>query len=385
MSASNLAEHIRAEAARLGFSRCTFSSAGPVTRHDAYQRWVDAGLHGEMRFMAADREVRADVRRLLPGARTVITVVASYGADEADEPAAGPRGFIARYARGADYHTALKSKLAELAEFVGRECGADVRARPFVDTAPLLEREAAHASGAGFIAKNTLLITPGIGSYTVLGELVVDVALPPDPPGRPRCGRCRLCISACPTGAIGEDRTLDARRCISYLTIELSGPIPREFRALMGDMIFGCDICQEICPYNASPPAASLVELRPRPGRSRPPLIPLLALNANQYKRFVRGTALRRVRRGQFLRNVCVALGNSGDPSALPSLERALGDRDPLVRGHAAWALGRLGGGASALRARRAQEPEPWVLEEIDEAIARARPAPGSSAVRDSP
>jgi epoxyqueuosine reductase len=378
----DLVERIRAEAERLGFARCAFSAAGPVARHGAYRRWVDAGLHGEMRFMAENREVRGDVRRLLPGARTVITVVASYHAAEPDGPATGPRGFVARYARGADYHGVLKRRLSELADFVRRECGADVASRTLVDTAPLLEREAAHRGGAGFIGKNTLVITPGVGSYTVLGELVVDLPLPPDPPARPRCGRCRMCIDACPTGAIGEDRTVDARRCISYLTIEHHGPIPRELRKNLGDMIFGCDLCQQVCPYNANVAETTLVELRPRPGRSRPPLLPLLALNPSQYKRFVRGTALRRVRRGQLLRNVCVALGNSGDRSAVPALCRALLDRDPLVRGHAAWALGQLGEGAASLRARRAKEPEAWVQDEIDAAIARGRRAPGSSAAR---
>jgi len=382
----DLTARIRTQAERLGFSRCTFSAAGPPARQAAYQRWVDAGLHGEMRYMAVDREVRADVRRLLPGARTVITVVASYAADDPDEPdARGPTGFIARYARGADYHTVLKGKLSLLAEFVRREAGADVHMRSFVDTAPLLEREFAHAGGAGFIARNTLLITPGVGSYTVLGELVADLALPPDPPARPRCGHCRLCIDACPTGAIGEDRTVDARRCISYLTIELQGPIPADLRPRMGDMIFGCDRCQEVCPYNAQAPETPLVELRPRPGRARPPLTLLLALGTAQYRRFVRGTALRRVRRGQLLRNVCVALGNSGDASVVPALERALEDRDPLVRGHAAWALGELGAGGEALRVRRAREPEPWVRDELAAAIARVRPAPGSSAARALP
>jgi epoxyqueuosine reductase len=380
------AARIRAEALRLGFARCAFSAAGPVPRHAAYRRWADAGLAGEMRFMIADRDVRADVRRLLPGARTVVTVVVAY--DASPPPPAEdstPRGVIARYGRGTDYHLVLKRKLGELAEFVRHTCGATVQARPFVDTAPLLEREAAHASGAGFIAKNTMVITPGVGSYTVLGELVIDAALPPDPPAKPRCGRCRACIDACPTGAIGPDRTIDARRCISYLTIEHHGPIPVELRPKMGNLIFGCDLCQEVCPYNAAPAEPALVELRARPGRARPPLAALLSLNANQYKRFVRRTALRRVRRGELLRNVCVALGNTGDATSVPPLVRALSDRDPLVRGHAAWALGELRAGGDALRARAAREPEAWVRQEIDEAIARGRRAPGSSAARESP
>jgi len=380
LEAEALAERIRAEARRLGFARCSFSAAGPVARHEAWQRWVEAGFCGEMRYMAADGKVRADVRRLLPGARTVITVVAAYDPADPDERGGkGPRGFIARYARGDDYHTVLRGRLSRLSDFIGRTLGGKLRERAFVDTAPILEREVAHASGAGFVAKNTMLISPGVGSYTVLGELLVDCPLPPDPPARPHCGRCRLCIDACPTGAIGPNRALDARRCISYLTIELAGPIPRELRPFVGDMVFGCDICQEVCPYNASLPPTEIEELRPHPGRSRPALLPLLELNSSQYKRFVKGTALRRVRRGQFLRNVCVALGNSEALAAIPAVERALSDRDPLVRGHAAWALGMLGGGGRALRERARREPEAWVRKEIDAASARARRAPGSS------
>ncbi len=325
--------------------------------------------------MAEHRELRRDFSAVLPGARTVVAVAASYNARGDGVPPGdgdGPRGLIARYARGRDYHQAMRARLDLLADFIRRRAGCDVRARACVDSAPLLEREAGMAAGIGFIGKNTMLITPGVGSYTVLGELLVDLALPPDPPERPRCGRCRLCIDVCPTGAIVDEFTIDARRCISYLTIELRGPIPRELRPLVGDMIFGCDLCQEVCPFNTRAPDGTLAELRARPSLDAPALIPLLALAGRRYRRFVEGTALRRVRRGQLLRNVCVALGNSGDARAVLPLAGALRDRDHLVRGHAAWALGRLGGeiAATALGAARETEQDPWVREEIAASLA---------------
>jgi epoxyqueuosine reductase len=220
-----------------------------------------------------------------------------------------------------------------------------------------------------------MLIAPGLGSYVVLGELLLDVeaALPaPPPPVRKRCGECRACLDACPTGAFVDAFTLDARRCISYLTIEHTGTIPRDLRPLIGTHIFGCDICQEVCPFNAgsadSPPAP---ELAPQLARTAPALIPLLGLGAYQFRRFVNRTSMRRVHRAQFLRNVCVALGNAGDPAAIPALRDALDDRHALVRAHAAWALGRLGD-RDALLARRTAETDPAVHAEIDAALTAA-------------
>src|SRR5262249_15409438 len=200
-----------------------------------------------------------------------------------------------------------------------------------------------------------------------LGELRAVVELPTGAPIEPRCGRCTACLEVCPTGALKGDRLLDARRCISYLTIELDGPIPCELRPLIGDWIFGCDLCQRVCPFNEHEAAPDLVPLalRPRATHSRPSLRALLGLNTNQFHRYVRGTALRRVRRRQLLRNVCVALGNVGGPDDVPALAAALADRAPLVRGHAAWALGRLGGARAQLEQARSTERDAYVLEEI--------------------
>lgn len=344
-STDTLAERIRQEATRLGFERCRFAAAFPPAHYDAYAQWVASGAAGEMDYMTRNKAVRHDVTQLLPQAHTVVTVVASYHQQEIAPPTSDlPRGTIARYARGRDYHHAVRERLVALAQFIRVGCGVAVNTRNCVDALPILERDFAMAAGAGFIGKNTMLITPGVGSYTVLGELLLDIALLPDPPERSRCGRCRLCVDACPTGAIDQTYRVDARRCISYLTIELHGPIPPQFRRAVGSMIFGCDLCQEVCPYNQGAPVGTLEELRSRPDLSAPELIPLLALGNRAYRRFIRGTPLRRVPRGRFRRNVCVALGNSHDRRALPALFAALADRDALVREHAAWAIDEIGG-----------------------------------------
>jgi epoxyqueuosine reductase len=372
----------RRAAQALGFSRVAFSPVGPAERHALFLSWLARGYAGEMRYLAAHAEARRDPRTLYPGARTLVTVALAYAqADPVDVPAdrlAGPRGTIARYARGADYHLVLKHKLRALAAEMAGALGREVAFVPCVDTAPLLEREAAQAAGLGFIAKNTMLIAPGLGSYVLLGELLTDVECAPEPaPDHgPRCGQCTRCLTACPTGAFVDAYTLDARRCISYLTIELKGPIPRALRPLVGDHVFGCDVCQEVCPFNAHErPGAP--ELAPRPGYGRPSLVRLLGLGAAQFRKWQERSALRRIHRAQLRRNVAVALGNVGSAAELPALAGALADPHPLVRMHAAWAIGQIGartGEASAgalLGARLAVETDPAVREELDAAISR--------------
>ncbi len=383
VSPEQLGAHIVAEARALGFQRVGLSPIAPAARHALYRDWLAAGRHGDMAYLASDEHERArrDARSLLAGARTIVALALSYAHRDAPVPLrTGPRGRIARYARGADYHTVLKSKLARLATSIVDFAGEPIASRPCVDTLPLYERDEAERAGLGFVAKNTMLIAPGLGSYVLLGELLLaaearlpDGAAPAVP--RKRCGQCRACLDACPTGAFVDAYVLDARRCISYLTIELEGPMPRELRPLVGTHVFGCDICQEVCPFNAGagdpamPPAPELAPLSVE--RGAPELIPMLALGANQFRQFVKRSALRRVHREQLLRNVCVALGNAGDVAAVPALRTALADRHPLVRAHAAWALGRLGDGAG-LRARAAcgEETDATVREEIDAALA---------------
>lgn len=373
-----LREFALAEAARLGFHRAGVAAIEAPARYPAYRTWLEAEQHGSMAYMAAPEHVagRLDPGSLLEGARAAVVVALAYAPDDApDDPA--PRGNVARYARGLDYHGVIKSKLRQLATALEGAAGHPVRSRACVDTAPVLERELAERAGLGFVAKNTMLISPGLGSYTLLGELLVDVELAPtaiEERITQRCGSCRACLDACPTGAFPAPHVLDARRCISYLTIEHRGSIAPELRPALGAMIFGCDICQEVCPFNAAAPhrVAPAPELTGEPERAAPDLLGLLALGANQRRRYVEGTALRRASREQLARNVCVALGNSGDPGAIPALEHALEDRSPLVRAHAAWALGQLG--AVEVCARRLAVEDDADVREALQGASDARP-----------
>jgi epoxyqueuosine reductase len=335
------------ESRALGFHRVGITPVEPAARHHLYTQWLDAGHAGEMTYLARDADTRRDVRAIFGEARTVVAVALSYAAPDAPIPiGGGPRGQIARYARGEDYHAVLKRKLAALADKLAARLGRQVAARPCVDTAAVLERDVHERAGVGFVGKNTMLIAPGLGSWVVLGELLLDVDAAPtaDEPARKRCGECRACLDACPTGAFVDAFVLDARRCISYLTIELRGAIPVDLRPLIGTRIFGCDVCQDVCPFNATRGEAGAPELAPRDGeRAAPALIPLLTTGNARYRTFVRRSALRRITREQLVRNVCVALGNAGDASALPALRRALAeDKSDMVREHAAWAIARL-------------------------------------------
>jgi epoxyqueuosine reductase len=335
-----------------------FTSVAPFPEDAAHlDRWRAAGRHGEMHFLT-DPADRTTPRALLPTARTIISVALPH----ARNVAAGDAlcGSVARYAQGADYHAVLKQYLRELADRVAGLAGPLV-ARACVDTAPITEHAAAARAGVGFAGRNTLTIVPGAGSYVLLGELLVDVQLLPDAPVVPRCGRCTRCLDACPTSAFVGPYELDARRCISYLTIELRGSIPHELRPLIGTRVFGCDACQEVCPYNRPrrppPPAAAL---RPRPALQAPDLVELLWLGSAAHRRLTRGTALQRVSRTRLARNAAVALGNCRDVAAIEPVAEAL-TRHPssLVRGHAAWALARLDDGAAGPLLERASRDDP--------------------------
>lgn len=353
MVREELVTWLHAEARRLGLAQIAIAPVEIVPQHRLFSAWLAADRCGEMVYLRRDEASRRDPRALLAEARTVLCAALSYR-HEIEEPA-GLRGQIARYARGEDYHLVLKARLAQLAEAIGARLGGPVASRVCVDSAPLLERALAARAGLGFQGKNTLLITPGVGSYTVLGEILLDLELPVGQEASPRCGACRACIDVCPTGALLGEYVLDARRCISYLTIENEGPIPPPLRPLLGAWIFGCDLCQEVCPYNAAARPGD-PELRPRPSLSAPELLPLLRIGAAQFRRLVRRSALRRIHRAQLLRNVAVALGNVGGAEAVGPLAEALSEPAPLVRSHVAWALGQIGRRlpAAAPEARRA-------------------------------
>jgi len=380
---------LREEAGRAGFHRFGVVNVGPWPRHEALTRFIADGFAGEMGYLVAGAEARRDPRAVMAEARSLCTVGLSYARPEPDPGAAtgGPRAFIARYARGEDYHTVLQRKLRAMAARVAERLGGGVAWTACVDTQPLLEREAAHHGGVGFLARNTMIIAPGLGSYLMLGELLLDRDAEPTAGAEPRCGRCRACLDACPTGAIVEPYRLDARRCISYLTIENPGAIPRELRPLLENMVFGCDRCQEVCPFNAAVDGGAPAgdpQLAPSPRRDRPELVALLGLGAAQFRKLVRGSALRRVHRAQLLRNVAVALGNVGGAGEVAALVAALAEPSALVREHVVWALGRIAARlpgpvaaqvVAALGDLAVREAEPAVREEIALALAVLGPA----------
>jgi epoxyqueuosine reductase len=326
--------------------------------------------------MKRTEELRRNPRDLVPWAVSLISVGMNYYTSFARPGASREaRGWISRYAWGDDYHDLMKRRLEALLERIRELHDGPVEGKAFVDSGPVLERDFAGIAGLGWIGKNTQLISPQKGSWFFLGELFLDVPLAYDRPIRDRCGKCELCLKACPTGAFVGPYILDARRCISYLTIELKGWIPRHLRPLVGNHVFGCDICQEVCPYNVKARATSEPGFAPRKGLHAPDLIPLLALSEQEFRRRFHGSPILRAKRRGFLRNVAVALGNIGNLEAVPALVRALGDEEPLVRGHAAWALGRIGNAAAvdALRSRLAGENDFAVISEIEAAISEAQ------------
>jgi epoxyqueuosine reductase len=377
-TAAALSARIRERARELGFDAVGIAPVGPSAHADAYRAWVDAGHHGEMGYLAREDAVakRADPGLVVPGARSAVVVAAEYfPGGEAAGATAPDRGIIARYARNDDYHDLLTPRLIALQEWIDREL-VPVGGRAYVDTGPVLERELAQRAGLGWFGRNTMLIRPGRGSYFLLGVVLLDVELEYDPPfARDHCGTCARCLDGCPTGALlGRDASgaprMDARRCISYLTIELKGPIPRELRPRMGNRIYGCDICNEVCPHN-NPRFVQLTREEafwPRQGVHGARLIELMGMDQAEFSRRFKGSPVKRTKRRGLLRNVAVALGNWGSPDAVPVLTKALDDEEPLIRGHAAWALGRIGtaDAVDALRGRRWVEENEWVREEIE-------------------
>lgn len=338
-----------------GFVRAAITKP-TLSEHGAERlaSWLAAGHHGEMQYMAGGLD-RAAPSELLATVKSVLVVALPYAEpvpvalrrSATGGPLTPPlTGRVARYAQGEDYHRILKVKLERVAQQIEALVGRDVVRRACVDSAPLLERDFAVQAGLGFAAKSTLTIIPGAGSFVLLGELLLDLELlPTETPVTPGCGECRRCIDACPTGAFVGPYQLDARRCISYLTIELKGAVPRELRSLMGQHVFGCDVCQDVCPWNHSRhlPARD-PELGRHPALAAPELVELLFLGSAAYRKLVAGTALSRVSRARLSRNAAIALGNSHHPSAEAPLARALLTHgSELVRAHAAWALAALG------------------------------------------
>jgi epoxyqueuosine reductase len=341
---------LKAHAQQLGFAMLGVTPAQPSPRLDAYLRWLALGYHGTMAYMAREDRVarRRDLNVILPNVRSLIVVALAYHTLSVpshilNDPS---RGRIAAYAWGQDYHDVIAARLEQLAAWLRAEAGG-LTYRVYVDTGALLERSHAQQAGLGFIGKNTVLIDPKRGSYLLLGELLTDLVFDAyDTPHRETmCGKCNRCRVACPTDAFPQPYVLDARRCISYLTIEYKGYVPHALRPLLGNWIMGCDVCMDVCPFTrfATPtpePAFQPPELE----RAAPRLARLLRLSAAEFAEFFAGSPVLRLRHERLLRNACLAAGNSADVTLLPSLHELLADDSPLVRAHAAWAIARLAG-----------------------------------------
>ncbi len=334
---SALAARIKAQAYAVGFDLCGIATLGEASSYPAFERWLSLGRAGQMNYMGRYREQRRDRRLVHPGATSAIVVAMNYGGRQ-------PPGPIARYARGDDYHDVMRQRLRLLHEWLEKEVGESVDARPYVDTAPILERDLARQAGLGWIGKNTNLINPRVGSFFFLGSLFVSLELPADAPfDTDRCGTCTRCLEACPTQAIVAPHELDARLCISYLTIEQRGDLPETARLAIGELLYGCDICQDVCPWNVKfATDATVAALVPRPENVTVDAARFLDEVRSDYGKRTRGSAMKRAKRQGLARNATVVLGNRGSERDGPVLERAATDEDAVVREHAVWARNRL-------------------------------------------
>ena len=333
---AELKRELIARAEALGFEACRIAPARAPRYAAEFRDWLRTGAAGEMAWLERGEEKRADPSLVLPGARSVIVLALNYWQGETASP---PRGRIARYAWGADYHDVMLEKLRKLDEFLQESRGVQ---KCYVDTGPVLERDFAAEAGVGWHGKSTMLVDPQLGTWFFLGEILTTLELPADAPQPTRCGSCTRCITACPTGAITDAHHLDARRCISYLTIELKGSIPLEFRPLIGDRIYGCDTCLDVCPWNRFAAVSREAAFSARPAVGAMQLRDFLALDDEQFRTLFRCSPIKRIKRRGLLRNVCVALGNVGTADDLPALQRAAADPEPLIAEHAAWAIDRI-------------------------------------------
>ncbi len=385
----SLTQDVKAAAFEAGFDRVGISSAEPLHEAEAaILERIAAGYMDGLRWFTPDRaRLATRPQELLPGARSIVALAASYlGHRPPPPPEPGkPRGRIARYAWGRDYHDVLRELARGLVERIERLAGRRVAARIFVDSSPLAERAVAQQAGLGWFGKNTMLLLPGAGSWAFLCEVILDLELEPDVPVRKSCGACTRCLDRCPTGALVAPGVLDNRRCISFLTIELKGPIPPSLRPLMSNWIFGCDDCQEVCPVNRKALPARIAALRAYDDDAAfPPLLPLLEMSDAEFRARYRGTPVWRAKSWGLQRNACVALGNIGDPVAIPALSTVLLDerRPAIVRGHAAWALGQFSEPAARQALERAwplvrtgspEEPDAqaWLRDEVAAALER--------------
>jgi epoxyqueuosine reductase len=369
-------------ARQLGFELCGVTTPATPPHFDVFARWIAEGKHGEMGYLATERSLqcREDPRLLLPDCCSVLVLGTPYPSPLQNAPREGSdseivTGRVAAYAWGMDYHNVLDQRLQKLVGFIEKLIGTDFPYRCYSDTGPVLERDLGQRAGLGWIGKNTCLINPELGSNFFISELLLGLELETDPPFRlDRCGKCTRCQEACPTQCILPDRTMDARRCLSYLTIEQKGIIPVGLRPMLGDHVFGCDICQEVCPWNTAP-ARRVIDpaFEPREGVRDPDLVRAMELDLDAFAKRYSNNPLKRAKRAGYLRNVAVCLGNAHNLLARPALAKALSDPEPLIRAHAAWALGEIGGeeARSMLKSAQTQEVDPAVQSEIRFALTR--------------
>jgi epoxyqueuosine reductase len=380
MDTGRLKSAIVDKALRVGFDRVGFAPARLPGAEEQLADWLSRGYHGEMGYLARAIERRTDASRNFGGTATVVCCALNYY-QGAPARAAPGSGVISSYAQGEDYHRVLERKLADVASFIETEAGVETKI--YVDTGPVLEKAYAVAAGLGWLGKHTNLIAQKGSSWFFLGEILVPLALEIDRPQADRCGSCTRCITACPTGAIVAPYVLDSRLCISYLTIELRGFIPRGLRPLIGTRIYGCDDCQDVCPWNRFAAKSDEAAFLPREPLASMDLVRMLRMSREEFLAATRGSAMRRARYAGFLRNVAVALGNARDRRAVPALVEAVSHEEPLVRGHAAWALGAVGERAAIghLEERLRIEKDDLVRDEIDAAL-RALGDPVTPTVR---
>jgi epoxyqueuosine reductase len=380
----NLTQAIKEQARYLGFSLVGVTGCDPVPHAEVFHAWLAQDRFGEMAYLnsARSRQMRAHPGLLLPGCQSILVLATRYPAPAPIQPGEAPghelHGRIAAYAWGADYHEVLPGRLHALVGFIESQVGHAVPNRWYTDTGPILERELAQRAGLGWIGKNTCLISPAGGSYYFLAEVLLGLELEPDPPFvADRCGTCRRCITACPTACILPDRTLDARRCISYLTIELKGSIPPELRAPMQGWVFGCDLCQQVCPWNRFAAGQESPLFDQGLAESSPDLLTEMSLSNVAFNRKYRHSPLGRSKRRGYLRNIAVALGNQRDKKAVPVLtEVIMHEPETLLRSHAAWALGRIRTQAAKQVLKQAldREADLLVISEIHSALESIEP-----------
>ena len=336
---AELKSKVVAFAREVGFDSCRVAACSSPPHANEFRTWLEEGAHGEMHYMKRGAEKRSDPQRVLPGAKSIIVLALNYWQGKFQQSQIAAAGRIARYAWGNDYHDVIGAKLEKIDNYLHAFGGEQ---KSYVDTGPILERDHAAAAGVGWHGKSTMLVDPKLGTYFFLAEILTTLELAPDTPQRDRCGTCKRCITACPTGAITAPRRLDARRCISYLTIELKTSIPVELRQLIGDRIFGCDDCLDACPWNKFAEVSRETAFAARRSTIGMALRDYLDLNDEQFQEMFRHSPIERIKRRGFLRNVCVALGNVGDESDLSALDRARHDAEPLIAEHAQWAVNRI-------------------------------------------